>query len=324
MSGTTFDSALTRNSGEHGGENGTRQTFSKDSPYMAVWLHVLMLAIDPDIQVSRGASYIIRTVILTALKMPDFGAFAEDLMSVYGEHMTAADSPNAATTQSHYPPQTPAPAPIPTTPTSEAARADGYLSIGIRRTASVAASLATMAFRSSSALSSIGDSVSPPKSLPRSNTLGRQSTLSGKSFGDLGKINDDGDREGRYGRADFPYPKWYSKEQAIWPSALPIRSDFFEYATEYFQELRMMNTEEEEPGSRIYNERMWRRNRNEDILDETQRLKDKASKSRWDQQAGYFNNGFQPGAMCFHQYENQIVIADDCDMIRYVVYIALR
>jgi regulator-associated protein of mTOR len=327
MSGTTFDSAVTRNSEEYGSrtqENGHRQAFSKDSPYTAVWLHVLMLAIDPDIQVSRGASYVIRTVILTALKMPDFGNFAEDLFSFYGEYMSAADTPSAATTHSHHAPQTPAPAAVPTTPTSEASKADGYLSIGIRRTASVAASLATMAFRSSSALSSIGDSVSPPKPLPRSNTLGRQSTLSGKSFGDLSKTNEDSHRENHYGRADFPYPKWYTKEQAIWPSALPIRSDFFEYATEYFQELRMMNTEEEEPGSRIYNERMWRRNRNEDILDETQRLKDKASKSRWDQQAGYFNNGFQPGAMCFHQYENQIVIADDCDMIRYMVMYSLN
>lgn len=78
----------------------------------------------------------------------------------------------------------------------------------------------------------------------------------------------------------------------------------------------MKVTEDEEPGSRDYNERLWRRNRNEKILDHTQKLKEQAGSSRWDHMAGTFNNVVYPTEMCFHQYENHLVITDDRDTIR--------
>ena len=77
----------------------------------------------------------------------------------------------------------------------------------------------------------------------------------------------------------------------------------------------MKPNEPDEPGSDDYNSRLWRRGRNEGILDITQPLKPLAGTNRWDTATGFFNNGSQPLKMCFHQFEDQLVVADDRDTI---------
>ena len=77
----------------------------------------------------------------------------------------------------------------------------------------------------------------------------------------------------------------------------------------------MKANEPDEPGSDDYNARLWRRSRNEKILGLTQPLKITAGKSRWDTSAGSVANGSQPMKLCFHQYEDHLVVADDRDSI---------
>ena len=77
----------------------------------------------------------------------------------------------------------------------------------------------------------------------------------------------------------------------------------------------MKANEPDEPGSDDYNARLWRRSRNEKILGLTQPLKNLAGKSRWDTAAGSVANGSQPMKLCFHQYEDHLVVADDRDSI---------
>lgn len=77
----------------------------------------------------------------------------------------------------------------------------------------------------------------------------------------------------------------------------------------------MKPNEPDEPGSSDYNERLWRRGRNEKIIAETQPLKGKAGTSRWESSIAPLTNSSQPSKMCFHQFEDHIAVADDRDTI---------
>ncbi len=83
----------------------------------------------------------------------------------------------------------------------------------------------------------------------------------------------------------------------------------------------MKPNEPDEPGSDDYNARLWRRVRNEKVLNQTQPLKAMAGTSRWEIPTGFFNNGSQPIKMCFHQFEEHLAIADDRDSIWYAPHL---
>jgi regulatory associated protein of mTOR len=95
---------------------------------------------------------------------------------------------------------------------------------------------------------------------------------------------------------------------------LPLDSDFFDWSTEYFQRPQMKDAEAEEPGSLEYNKRLWRRTRNEQIINETQPLKEIAGVSHWQNTLAVLDNeGYQPLKLLFHQFEPHLVISDDRD-----------
>ena len=77
----------------------------------------------------------------------------------------------------------------------------------------------------------------------------------------------------------------------------------------------MKPNEPDEPGSADYNERLWRRSRNERIITETQPLKEQAGSSRWDTCLSLLSNPNQPMKMCFHQFEDHLAVADDRDTV---------
>jgi regulator-associated protein of mTOR len=77
----------------------------------------------------------------------------------------------------------------------------------------------------------------------------------------------------------------------------------------------MKPSEADEPGSTDYNERLWRRNRNDRIIAKTQPQKETAGSNAWDRAKGFFNNGTQPVKMVFHQFEDHLVVTDDKDGI---------
>lgn len=81
----------------------------------------------------------------------------------------------------------------------------------------------------------------------------------------------------------------------------------------------MKPNEPDEPGSADYNERLWRRSRNERIIAETQPLKEKAGSSRWQVSTALLTNDSQPMKMSFHQFEDHLAIGDDRDGISYVM-----
>lgn len=101
---------------------------------------------------------------------------------------------------------------------------------------------------------------------------------------------------------------------------IPLKSAFFDWSVEYFREPQMKPTEADEPGSTDYNGRLWRRNRNDKIIAETQPLKDVAVSNRWDVPRGYFDNLSQPMKMTFHQFEDHLVVTDNWNTINVIDY----
>jgi regulator-associated protein of mTOR len=97
--------------------------------------------------------------------------------------------------------------------------------------------------------------------------------------------------------------------------ALKLKPDSVLTLEKYFREPQMKPNEPDEPGSSDYNERLWRRGRNEKIISETQPLKGKAGTSRWDNSVTLLTNSSQPLKMCFHQFEDHLAVADDRDTV---------
>jgi regulatory associated protein of mTOR len=112
--------------------------------------------------------------------------------------------------------------------------------------------------------------------------------------------------------------KPFTRSMTLGPKAFkqPLESCFFEWSTEYFQRPQMKDTEAEEPGSLEYNKRLWRRARNESVINETQPEKEVAGASTWQHTLGILDNEFhQPAKLLFHQFEPHLVIADDRDAV---------
>ncbi|KAK2075301.1 hypothetical protein P8C59_009438 [Phyllachora maydis] len=90
---------------------------------------------------------------------------------------------------------------------------------------------------------------------------------------------------------------------------------FLEWSIEYFREPQLKPAEAEEPGSREYNARLWRRFRNETIFRETQPQKAHAGVHRWNKQVAIINNGAQPAHLAFHQFERHLAVADNANTV---------
>ncbi|SCV02479.1 LAME_0H01464g1_1 [Lachancea meyersii CBS 8951] len=96
---------------------------------------------------------------------------------------------------------------------------------------------------------------------------------------------------------------------------VPLTSSFLNYSREYFQEPQMKKQEADEPGSVEYTSRLWRKNRNEKIIQRTQAQKKLALYGDWSNNLACLENKSQPKILKFSQFENYIVSADDRDNI---------
>jgi regulator-associated protein of mTOR len=77
----------------------------------------------------------------------------------------------------------------------------------------------------------------------------------------------------------------------------------------------MRPNEADEPGSLDYNQRLWRRTRNDKIIIDTQSQKERAVTTRWDHPKALLNNLCQPTRLMFHQFESHLVAVDDKDSV---------
>ncbi|KAK7614320.1 WD repeat-containing protein-like protein mip1 [Phyllosticta paracitricarpa] len=297
-----------RASAQDGDETCTN--LAQNTVFSAMWKEVLILSVDPHPEVAKNACIIVDSVISALLESPlalHAHPVLDEIAQISGEARNKAARSSYAD-QLHSVPQST----LPSTPSTPTKHDGGFLSAGMRRTASVAASLKNLAFGSGNSQDS------PPVSL-KSPVKSSASSVRGRIPAEWNRPPEEKDpvrTSTQSGSADkVPVSRGFKPRKLNQKPMIPLKSKFFEWSTEYFREPQMKTLEADEPGSREYNMRLWRRNRNDKIIAETQPLKDIAGSNRWDKAKGFFNNGSQPMKMSFHQFEEHLVVTDDSDTV---------
>ncbi|ODV76960.1 Kontroller of growth [Suhomyces tanzawaensis NRRL Y-17324] len=129
------------------------------------------------------------------------------------------------------------------------------------------------------------------------------------------RILNSGPVQTNYGSEYKPKTPFYKPRDLSKQPFLSSESGFFEYSCEYFQEPQMSKNEIDEPGSKEYVQRLWRRNRNESIIQETQPQKELAIRGDWTKVTTTLNNKVQPKLIKFTQFERILVASDEKDNV---------
>lgn len=268
---------------------------SHNTVFAACWKHALILNVDPHPEVQRDATVIV-DYIHNALLTSSTGMFAQTMMEDiqrrtrrtrgHKKQLSASRNSMMGTTASDLT----APEPSP-----------GLL----KRTASLLFQFPGLWG---------GEERSNPSSPMPSPGLARTASHKIKSAAEWPappEQNDQAAAPANYHVADEPVSGAFKARNLKETPSLPLNSTFLDWSMEYFREPQMKPTEAEEPGSTEYNERLWRRSRNENILRETQPQKHYAGTHKWSHQICIMNNGAQPARMTFHQFEDHVAVADD-------------
>jgi regulator-associated protein of mTOR len=286
---------------------------SANTVFSAMWKQVLIMSVDPHPEIAQNAGIVV-DCIFTALLESQLAPFSHRMMDTLlsqQSHLPSSRSSYVEVSHGHVTPTQSHP-PTPPTPT----KPEGYISASLKRTASVAASLKNLAF---------GTPERSHETSPKSPNFSRTPTfLDGRNSMTRTRTSDwnqPPDVKDQHHGASATYPSLKPPEpknfrhrdvRDVTPS-IPLKSQFYAWSVEYFREPQMKPSEADEPGSTDYNERLWRRNRNDRIIAKTQPLKELAGTHPWDRAKGFFNNGTQPTKMCFHQFEDHLVVGDDRD-----------
>ncbi|KAL4881006.1 raptor N-terminal caspase like domain-containing protein [Aspergillus karnatakaensis] len=305
------------------------QPLSRNTTFGTMWKQLLILSVDPHPDIAQDAGIVVDYMHYTLLESP-MATLTErlrkEILDLSGRVellSQAREKPN---------PKKAAAPPPPVAPPKQ----EGYLSLSLRRTASVAASLKNLAFGNPSQADLDAQSPTSPKSRAPATPRGRAPP----EWTRPPEVNDQFAPVTTYQQAPVPTSRGFERRDPALVPSIPLLSRFLDWSTEvipelldlicknfrehhehllthaqYFREPQMKPNEPDEPGSADYNERLWRRSRNEKIISETQPLKGKAGSSRWDNSIALLSNGSQPLKMCFHQFEDHIAVADDRDTI---------
>ena len=277
---------------------------SADTVFSAMWKQLLIMSVDPHPEIAQRSCVVVDYVYSVLLHSP-LGQFATPIIETVLQHQTPPSS-----TRASYVEVQPLDRSRPSTPPTPV-KADGYLTASLKRTASVAASLKSIAFGGSAPASqdnsprSSGRILPPPVAGPRSRLPQEWSRPPDEKDLHRGIAS--------YPPLKEPRPRYFKARDLKLPREVPLKSTFYEWSVEYFREPQMKPSEADEPGSTDYNERLWRRNRNDKIIAKTQPQKEMAGSNPWDRAKSFLNNGTQPMKMCFHQFEEHLVITDDRD-----------
>ncbi|KNG88800.1 WD repeat-containing protein mip1, partial [Aspergillus nomiae NRRL 13137] len=259
------------------------QKLSRNSTFGTIWKQLLILSVDPHPDIAQDAAIIVDHIHLSLVQSP-----MASLTEKIRQEIMDLSNRVAQKTQVRERLESKKTAPPPTPPSVAPPKQEGYLSLSLKRTASVAAVACHNATRTSPP-----EWTRPPE------------------------VNDQVAPATAYHQAPTPTSRGFEPKAPSIPPTVPLMSSprLFLTLIQYFREPQMKPNEPDEPGSADYNERLWRRSRNEKIITETQPLKSKAGSSRWDNSIALLSNSSQPLKMCFHQFEDHIAVADDKDTI---------
>ncbi|EGE84971.1 regulatory associated protein-mTOR [Blastomyces dermatitidis ATCC 18188] len=286
-------------------ENGV----SYNTIFGSIWKLVLMLSVDPHPEIARDADIIVDYIHKSLMESPmrALAQTARDEILKLFSRVHVNKTRRVEQADMKRPPT------MPPAQSNIAPKAEGYLSLSLRRTASVATSLKNLAFGS-------GATNERPGSPDRSASVKRRIPITprGRAPAEWTRppeVNDQPATSGSYRQARIPLSRGFQPRDMTASPTIPLESKFLDWSTEYFREPQMKPNESDEPGSADYNERLWRRGRNEKIITDTQPLKERAGTNRWDTSSALLSNPTQPTKMCFHQFEDHIAVADDRDTV---------
>jgi regulator-associated protein of mTOR len=267
--------------------------YSQNTIYSAIWKELLVMSVDPHPEIAKEAGIVVDHILISLFE----SALAKHVQPFFDEalkHLPAARPMRR--TQEDAPTQLKSA--YPSTPTKDS----GYLSLfgGMRKSTASLKSLWT----------GHDPATSPQKTSSRVKAEDAP-TVSSESRPQTPE---------KYHVEDEPKSRGFRPRDMNQKPEIPLRSVFFEWSVEYFREPQMKPTEADEPGSTDYNGRLWRRNRNDKIIAETQPQKEVAVSNRWDVPRGYFDNLSQPMKMCFHQFEDHLVVTDNRDTVNIIDY----
>ncbi|KAI5801373.1 raptor N-terminal caspase like domain-containing protein [Peziza echinospora] len=276
---------------------------SDSSIFAAVWKAILLFAVDPFPEVAQSAGVVVDYIHLALMESPLGGATQDVIDDISKANLR----PMSFGLDEAWPDKK-----TPDSPSSTS-KQDGYFTLSLRRSVSIAASLKNLALGYGS-----GDNA-PQKNGTAS--LGRRSAMmtplprTPPEWNRPPEESDQLSSSASYASAKHPSSRNFHQRPQGQNPVIPLKSKFLEWSTEYFREPQMKPAEADEPGSLDYNQRLWRRTRNEKIIIDTQPQKERAGNSRWDAPAGLFNNGSQPMRLLYHQFESHLVAVDDKDNV---------
>ncbi|BFZ58664.1 Target of rapamycin complex 1 subunit kog1 [Savitreella phatthalungensis] len=283
-----------------GGRAAPKKGLSSDSIYAAVWKTLLMFTADPYPEVEQNALAVVDRLCMTLCRgklgpavrktfLQDFPPEAETLPQSYrsapGASSAEDEASIARTGTNGYPSRTESHVEL---------RKVSSLRSTLQRSVSIATSIKNLAL----------GFPDPPTPTPEYEARPNQpppveaSTTATVQQAPLAR----------------GMPAGFEKFEEM-PS-MPLKSTVLQWATEFFTEPQMKPDEADEPGSIDYNERLWRRTRNEDMIAQTQPLKSVAENNPWTNQSlGMLESpvGQPTTRLVLHQFEPHLVAADDRD-----------
>lgn len=272
-----------------------------NSVYMAVWKSVVLLSVDPHPEVQREATIVV-DYVHNALFQSEVGPQAQALADEILRRTRKVSRGDMSQRSSVHGTSTAAAQPMPS---------PGLL----KRTASYLFG-PLMPGNDGPSSSTTTPPASPGLARSQSQRSKRGPFAPGNEAAATAEQIDPVANPANYHVAPEPLSAGYEERSLTELPVLPLTSTFLDWSIEYFREPQMKTVEAEEPGSEEYNERLWRRSRNEAILRETQPQKTHAGTHKWDNQLAIINNGAQPTKMTFHQFENVVAVADDGNTVR--------
>jgi len=269
---------------------------SQNTIYSAIWKEMLVMSVDPHPEIAKDAGIVVDHILIALFESP-LAKHVQPHFDEAAQTIPAARPTRRAPDENVNPQKTT----NPPTPTKDSS----YLSLfgGMRKSTSVGASLKSL-------WTGQDPTTSPQKPPSRVNVDEVPNSISDSRP----------QTPEKYHVEEEPKSRGFRPRDMVQKPEIPLKSVFFEWSVEYFREPQMKPTEADEPGSTDYNGRLWRRNRNDKIIAETQPQKEVAVSNRWDVPRGYFDNLSQPMKMCFHQFEDHLVVTDNRDTVNIIDY----
>lgn len=216
----------------HNSKNPSKQLVSRNSIQGAIWMHLLVLSVDANPEVAQNASIIVDYVhesLLESALGPRAQSLIDDVLRLSRRPVVMSRQPSAQPTTR---PSQPSPSPVSQGPL----KPEGYLSIGIRRTASVAAALKHLALGNSSSSENL------PTSLQRNTTSGSvqqqvPGPLRNRVPAEWSRPPDENDHTSTstvYQYAKLPMPKDFKARDLLQAPSIPLKSDFLDWSIEVF------------------------------------------------------------------------------------------